>query len=300
MVTGGAGFIGSHIVDAYIKNGHRVIVVDNLSTGSRKNLNWRAKFYKADIRNYEIIKKIFQKEKPEIANHHAAISEVAKSLKNPTLTYEVNILGTANVLLAAGMANVKKFIFISSGGAVYGNQEKIPIKENAMVRPLSPYAFSKVIGEEFLKFYSASYGFNYLILRYANVYGPRQNLKGEAGVVAIFADLIKEGTRPKIFGDGTKTRDYVYIEDIIKANILSLKKGRNEVLNIGCGKEIGDEKVFKTLAGYIGFNKPPIYTPFRSGEVYRTALNSKKAQQILGWQPKISFEQGVKKYLASI
>jgi len=299
LVSGGAGFIGGHIVDAYIKNGHRVAVIDNFSTGFKKNLNKKARFYKVDIRNIKLLKNVFQKERPEIVNHHAAVVEAAKSFKNADLVYKVNILGTVNVLAAAGISNVKKIIFASSG-AIYGNAKELPVKETSPPGPLSPYAVSKIIGEELVKFYSKIYGFDYLIFRYGNVFGPRQNPKAEAGVVAIFADLMRDNIRPEIFGDGAKTRDYVYIEDVVKANILCLKKGRNEILNIGRGKEIGDEKVFRTLADCVGFNKPPIYASFRNGEVYRIALNFKKAERIIGWRPRVGFEQGVKNYLARI
>lgn len=300
LVTGGAGFIGSHIVDKYISLGYRVVVVDNLLTGFRKNLNKRAKFYKADIRNLPLIKKIFKKEKPQIINHHAAISEVIKSLKNPSLTYQVNILGTVNLLLAGGETGIKKFIFASTGGTIYGDQKNHPISEKILPSPLSPYAFSKLIGENFIKFYSNIYKFNYLIFRYGNVYGSRQNPRGEAGVVAIFSDLMKQGKRPIIFGDGTKTRDYVYVKDIVKANVLGLKKGKNEILNLGLGKEITDQQVFNTLAQAVGFRKTPVYEPFRKGEVYRITLDSSKARKVLGWRPAVNFKEGIGKYLGIV
>jgi len=300
LVTGGAGFIGSHIVDKYINLGYKVVVLDNLSTGFRKNLNPRAKFYKVDIRNYKAIERIFKKEKPLIINHHAAVSEVVKSLKDPSLTYQVNILGTVNLLLTAGQTGIKKFIFASSAGAIYGDAKKLPVKEEFPLNPLSPYALSKIIGEEFIKFYAKIYGFDYLILRYGNVFGPRQNPKGEAGVIAIFTELMKKNIRPTIFGDGTKTRDYVYIDDIIRANILGLKKGKNEILNISSGKEISDQKVFDTLAQALNFKKPPVYAPFRKGEVYRIYADCSRAQKILGWKPKINFKEGIKKYLNSL
>lgn len=299
IFTGGAGFIGSHIIDEYIKLGYKVVIIDNLSTGSKKNLNKRAKFYKADIRNLPAMEKIFKKEKPQIINHHAAIAEVIKSLKDPTLAYETNILGTANILLAGVKVGIKKIIFISSGGAIYGRQKNPLVTEKFPVNPLSPYAVSKLIGEKLVEFYARNHNFNYLILRYGNVYGPRQNPKGEAGVVAIFSELIKNGIRPTIFGDGGKTRDYVYVDDIVKANILGLKKGENEILNIGSGKETADQKVFEALAREFKFKKAPIYAPFRKGEVVRIALDYSRAKKILKWRPKISFQEGVKKYLNS-
>lgn len=300
LVTGGAGFIGSHIVDAYINLGHKVVIIDNFSTGFRKNLNPKAKFYKTDIRNLPKIEKIFQKEKPQIINHLAAIAEVIKSLYDPLPTINVNVVGTINLLLSAGKTGVKKFIFSSSGGAIYGQPDKIPADENTPAIPLSPYGLSKLLGEECIKFYAKHYNFDYLIFRYPNVYGPRQNPKGEGGVVAIFSGLIKEGEQPTIFGDGTKTRDYIYVDDVVKANIIGFKKGKNEILNLGWAKKISDQKIFDTIAKNLNFKKPPIYTSFRRSEVYQTAITNAKAKKILGWEPKINLEEGIKKYLHTI
>jgi UDP-glucose 4-epimerase len=295
LVTGGAGFIGSHIVDEYISLRHRVVVIDNLLTGFRKNLNPKAKFYKADIRDLPKIKKIFNKERPQIVNHHAAIAEVVKSLRDPLPTLNVNVIGTVNLLLSAGKIGVKKFIFSSTGGAIYGQPDKIPADENTPAIPLSPYGLSKLLGEESIKFYAKNYGFDYLIFRYPNIYGPRQNPKGEAGVVAIFSGLIKENKQPTIFGDGTKTRDYVYINDIARANIIGLNKGKNEILNLGWAKKISDQKIFDVIAKNLNFKKPPIYAPFRKGEVYQIALLANRAKKILGWQPKIQLKEGIRK-----
>jgi len=300
LVTGGAGFIGSHIVDAYINLGHKVVVIDNLSTGFRKNLNPKAKFYKVDIGDLPKIEKIFQKEKPQIVNHHAAIAEVVKSLRDPLPTLNVNVIGTINLLLVAGKIRVKKFIFSSTGGAIYGQPDKIPADENTPAIPLSPYGLSKLLGEECIKFYAKHYGFDYLIFRYPNVYGPRQNPKGEAGVVAIFSGLMREGKQLTIFGDGSKTRDYVHIDDIVRANIIGLHKGKNEIFNLGWAKKISDQKIFDTIAKNLNFKKPPIYAPFRHGEVYQIALSAKKARKNLGWQPQISLEEGIKKTVKTI
>ena len=300
LVTGGAGFIGSHIVDAYINLGYKVVVIDNLSTGFRKNLNPKAKFYKVDIGDLPKIEKIFQKEKPQIVNHHAAIAEVVKSLRDPLPTLNVNVIGTINLLLAAGKIRVKKFIFSSTGGAIYGQPDKIPADENTPAIPLSPYGLSKLLGEECIKFYAKHYGFDYLIFRYPNVYGPRQNPKSEAGVVAIFSGLMREGKQLTIFGDGSKTRDYVHIDDIVRANIIGLHKGKNEIFNLGWAKKISDQKIFDTIAKNLNFKKPPIYAPFRHGEVYQIALSAKKARKNLGWQPQISLEEGIKKTVKTI
>jgi UDP-glucose 4-epimerase len=303
VITGGAGFIASHIADAYLKAGHQVVIIDNLLTGSRKNINPQAKFYKADITNLALMEKIFKAERPEILNHHAAIAEVVKSLKNPIPTFATNIIGTANVLLSFGKygrGKKRKVLFASTGGAIYGEPKKIPANENTPGAPLSPYGLSKLLGEEMVKFYSRQFSFPYLIFRYPNVYGPRQNPKGEAGVVAIFTGLMKQGKRPTIFGDGTKTRDYTYVADVVKANLIGLKSGKDITVNIGWGKEISDQMIFDLIAKNLHFGQKPIYAPYRQGEVYRIALDAQRAKKILGWQPTIKLEEGIKRTVESI
>lgn len=297
LVTGGAGFIGSHIVDAYIKLGHKVIIVDNLSTGSTRNVNPKAFFYFINIANRQAIEGIFKKHRPEIVNHHAAIAEVVKSLRDPIPTLEVNVIGTAN-LLAAGKDNgMQKFIFASTGGAIYGEPKKIPADEKTPTAPLSPYGLSKLQGEEAVTCYARNFGFDYLIFRYPNVYGPRQNPNGEAGVVAIFGELMANRQSPTIFGDGTKARDYVYIDDIVRANIIALTNGTNDIINLGWGVKITDHMVFDAIAETIESNINPIYADYRKGEVYQIALDAKKAKTLLGWRPEIKFKQGVGKYM---
>ncbi len=300
LVTGGAGFIASHVVDAYVKGGHRVVVVDNLSTGFKKNVNPKATFYKADIRDAEKIETIFKKEKPQVVNHHAAIAEVVKSLRDPMPTFDVNITGTAHLLLSSGRHKVKRFIFASTGGAIYGEPKTIPADESTEPVPLSPYGLSKHVGELMIRFYAKAYGFDYLIFRYPNVYGPRQNPRGEAGVVAIFGGLMKSGTRPTIFGDGTKARDYTYVADIARANLLALKRGKNETINLGWGKKVSDRQIFNTIAKCAHFKKKPVYAPYRKGEVYQIAITNAKAKKILGWQPKVKFEEGVRMTFATL
>lgn len=300
IVTGGAGFIGSHVADAYVKTGHKVVVIDNLATGFKKNLNPKAKFYKADIRDGKKIDEIFKKEKPDIVNHHAAIAEVVKSLRDPLPTLEVNVTGTVNLLLASGKYGVKKFIFSSTGGAIYGEPKKIPADENTKPVPLSPYGLSKHLGELIITFYAKTYEFDYCIFRYPNVYGPRQNPKGEAGVVAIFGGLMKSGKRPTIFGDGTKTRDYVYVGDITRANILALRKGKNEIMNLGWGRKMSDRHIFDAVAKQLRFEKQPVYAPYRKGEVYQIAITNAKAKKILGWKPRVKFEEGVRRTIGTL
>ncbi len=303
LITGGAGFIASHIADCYIKAGHSVSIIDNLATGFTKNVPSGAKFYKADIRNLDQIENIFKKAKPEVVSHHAAIAEVVKSLKNPLPTLEVNVLGTTNILLAFGKygkGSRRKFIFSSTGGAIYGEPKKIPADEQTPPIPLSPYGLSKFLGEEVIKFYARQYGFDYIIFRYPNVYGPRQNPKGEAGVVAIFGGLMKAGVRPTIFGDGTKARDYTHVADIARANEIALAKGKNEIINIGWGKKVTDDMIFNAIAKEIKFEGKPIYAPYRKGEVYQIALDARKAKKILGWEPQIKLREGIRKTLAEI
>ena len=243
------------------------------------------------------------REKPEIVNHHAAIAEVVKSLRNPIPTFDVNVLGTANVLMAFGQhgrGKNRKFIFSSTGGAIYGEPKKIPADESTEPTPLSPYGLSKHLGEQVIKFYARQFGFDYLIFRYPNVYGPRQNPKGEAGVIAIFGGLMKSGTRPIIFGDGTKTRDYMYVEDIAHANMLVLKKGKNDTINLGWGKTISDQLIFDTIADITAFAAQPVFKPYRKGEVYQIALSAARAKKSIGWTPKVPLYEGIKRTLETI
>ncbi len=298
IVTGGAGFIASHIVDKYVSLGHKVIVIDDLSTGFKKNVNKKAKFYKADIRNIQVIEKIFKKERPNVVNHHAAIAEVVKSLKNPAPTMDVNVLGTVNVLInfsKYGAPTGRKKLIFSSSGATYGGPKKIPADENTPIAPLSPYGLSKYLGEICIQFYAKNYGFDYLIFRYANIYGERQNPKGEAGVISIFTGLIKENKQPTIFGDGTKARDYVYIQDIVRANVLGLKNGKNEIINLGSSKKTTDQMIFDNIARSMNYKEKPIYAPFRKGETHKIALTGGKAKKIIGWQSKTKLSQGIQK-----
>ena len=302
IVTGGAGFIGSHIVDAYIKAGNRVVVIDDLSSGFRKNLNPKAKFYKADIRDHVAIDRIFKKEKPEALNHHAAIIEVMRSIRDPIPTLDVNVLGMANVLVAFGEHSIgkRKKVLFSSSCAVYGTPKHVPTPENEPTGPESPYGLAKLLGEETLKFYASQHGFAYTIFRYANVYGPRQNPKGESGVTAIFGRLMKEKKTPTIFGDGSKSRDYVFVGDIVRANVLALKKGDNQIMNIGRGTSITDREVFDAIAHATRFEEEPIFAPHRSGEAYRLALRHEKAKKHLGWSPRVTFIAGIQKTIAAL
>ncbi|HEX4104099.1 MAG TPA: NAD-dependent epimerase/dehydratase family protein [Candidatus Paceibacterota bacterium] len=304
IVTGGAGFIGSHVVDEYVQAGHNVVVIDNLLTGSRKNLNPRAKFYDANIRDRAVVDRIFKKERPEVVSHLAAIAEVIKSIRDPMPTLQTNVLGIVNLCLAFGAHGrggaQRKFIFSSTGGAMYGAPRKLPATEKEDTITLSPYGLSKHLGEEVLKFYARQYNFPYFIFRYANVYGPRQSPKGEAGVIAIFGGLMKAGARPIIFGDGTKARDYVYVGDVARANLLALRRGKNDVVNIGTGKLVTDRAIFDAVARASGFKGKPIYKPYRKGELYKISLDARKAGRVLGWKPTMKFEEGVRTTVAAL
>ncbi len=293
IVTGGAGFIASHVTDAYIRAGHTVAVIDNLSTGFRKNVNPKAKFYKADIRNLARMEEIFMRERPEIVSHHAARINIAESVKNPLPTLDTNLTGTLHVLIAFGKygSGAQRKCIYASSAAVYGNPKKIPVEETAETNPLSTYGFSKLLGEEMVRFYASHFGFEYIIFRYTNVYGPRQ-AKG-SGVVPIFFERMKSGKQPVIFGNGENKRDYLYISDIVRGNRLALRNGKNETVNLGRGVSLTDRETFSEIAKTVRFKKPPRYAPVRPGEIGVMALSAKKAERILGWRPKISFEKGI-------
>lgn len=299
LVTGGAGFIGSHVTDMYLNKGHEVVVIDNLTTGTRNNVHKNAVFYKADIRDMKEISRIFQKEKPHIVNHHAALASVTESVSNPAETLEVNVVGTTNLLSAGITHNLQKFIFSSTGGAIYGDSEITPTPETVEPQPPSPYGLSKLFAEHVIRYYGKKNHLPYAILRYANVYGPRQNPYGEAGVVAIFIDAMKKNEQPTIFGDGSKTRDYVYIEDIVEANVRAIDGNNSILANLGRGEEIKDQTVFDIIARALDYKQSPRYAPVRAGEMLRSVLDSSVAYKQLGWQSTISFEDGIKKTVVS-
>lgn len=292
LVTGGAGFIGSNLVDALIGLGHNVAVVDNLSSGLRKNLNPKARFYEIDIRDKKL-SEVFEREKPDIVDHHAAQIDVRKSGEDPVADAEANILGSLNLITNCIRFGVKRVVYASTGGAIYGNPQYLPADENHPINPISQYGVSKHTVEHYLHLYSLIHGLEYVALRYSNVYGPRQNPYGEAGVVAIFAIQMLTGKQPTIFGPGDKTRDYAHVSDIVKANIVALEKGKNAIYNIGTGIETSDQEIFDTLASVLGYKGKPIYAPVRKGEVYRISLECSKARKELGWNAKLSLKEGI-------
>uniref|UniRef100_A0A7C4TE88 NAD-dependent epimerase/dehydratase family protein n=1 Tax=candidate division WOR-3 bacterium TaxID=2052148 RepID=A0A7C4TE88_UNCW3 len=293
LVTGGAGFIGSHIVDAYLKMGHQVVVIDDLSTGDIKNLNSGAQFYKQDICVLEI-EEIFKKHKFEIVNHHAAQINVRTSLANPLFDARVNILGSLNLLNLSARYKIKRFIFASSGGAIYGEPKKFPITENFPLIPLSPYGVAKIATENYIRVFARLYNFDYVILRYSNVYGPRQIPKGEAGVISIFIKQILHNDKCYINGDGNQIRDYVFVDDVVRANILALDS-ISETFNIGTniGTSVNDLiEILKIVTDRdIQYeHRPPI-----PGEVFKNILDYSKAKRLLNWKPTVSIRDGIAK-----
>lgn len=293
LVTGGAGFIGSHVVDALIQQGYQVVVVDNLSTGHLENISPAATFYQADICNSEL-EGIFEKERPELVNHQAAQTVIQKSMEDPIFDANQNILGSLNLILQCLHFGVKKIIYASSGGAVCGEPEYCPVDESHPINPISCYAISKHTVEHYLHLAHLQHMLGYVVLRYSNVYGPRQSPEGEAGVVAIFTRQMLQGERPTIFGKGDKTRDYIHVSDVVTANLLAMERDRNGVYNIGTGVETSDLEMFNLLVELTGYQSNPHYAPVRDGEIYKICLDSSKAQKELGWQPQFLLREGLR------
>jgi UDP-glucose 4-epimerase len=297
VVTGGAGFIASHVVDAYIEGEHDVHVIDDFSTGQKENLNPRAKVHVLDIATPEAAA-LVRELKPAVLNHHAAQMDVRRSVEDPTFDARTNILGFVNLLEAAKDAAVDKVIFSSSGGAVYGDQEPIPAHEEHATLPLSPYGVSKLTGELYLSYYRSAFGVPYVALRYANVYGPRQSSKGEAGVVAIFIARLLAGERPVINGDGRQTRDYVYVADVVRANMSALRTSYVGPVNIGTGKETDVVTIFEQLRHGLGSTIKAVYGPAKAGEQRRSCLEISLAEKALGWTPEVDLKTGLGRTLA--
>ena len=297
LLTGGAGFIGSHVSDILINNGHEVIVIDNLSSGKEENLNSKAVLYKEDIRD-SVIKGIMERERPEAVIHHAAQVNVRNSVEDPLYDMDVNIGGTLNLLENSVRNGVKKFIFASTGGAIYGEQSCFPADENHPTKPLSPYGITKLTCEKYLYYYHKTYGLNYVSLRYSNVYGPRQDPYGEAGVVAIFSQKMLAGDQPIINGSGEQTRDYVFVEDVARANILTLERDVFGEFNIGTGIETTVNSLFKEIKTLAESEVKSVYRKAKKGEQFRSVLDWSKAKRGLGWNPEVSLKEGLKQTLA--
>jgi len=292
LVTGGAGFIGSHVVDAFLSAGHAVSVVDDLSTGFRHNLAPGVPLHVVDIRDPKL-SDVFEAEKPEVVCHQAARANVRESFEKPLLYADVNVLGSLNILECCRRVNVRKVIYACTGGAVYGPPEELPVTEQHPINPLDPYGASKHHVEHYLHLYEKNYGVSYTSLRYPNVYGPRQNPFGEAGVVAIFARQMLDNKRPVINGSGKQERDFVSVTDIARANLLSLNKGDGEIMNIGSGLATSINMIFSALAGLTGYKEKAEYGPAKAGEVYRIFLNADRAKSIIGWTPKVGLVEGL-------
>lgn len=294
LVTGGAGFIGSNIVDELIKNGYSTIVVDDLSSGMRDNLNKEAKFYECDIRDRGALEKVFENERPEYVIHAAAQISVSRSVREPLYDAQVNIIGIINMLELSVKYQISKFVFSSSGGVMYGEDPKIyPTPESVCPDPISPYGIAKLASERYLKFYSREFGLKFTSLRYGNVYGPRQNPDGEAGVIAIFTKKMLKNEFVKINGDGEYIRDYVYVRDVVDANLKSLKIGDNEILNIGTGVGKSVNEVFKAIKESTGYKLDPVYGPPRPGDLRKSILDIERARKILKWTPSYNFKMGI-------
>lgn len=293
LVTGGAGFIGSHVVDAYFEAGWDVTVIDNLSTGSRANLDPRATFHNVDLRDPQL-PDVVAHERPDVVNHHAAQASVPVSIADPRLDADVNVLGTLHLFDACRAAGVRRIVYASTGGALYGDPERLPAGEDTPIRPLSPYGISKYVGEHYLRVLAGPEA-TWAVLRYSNVYGPRQDPTGEAGVVAIFTRAMLSGGTPTIFGDGTQTRDFVYVGDVARANVLAATAASSAVANIATGQEASVNEIYRALAGLTDFPAPPAYAAAREGEVYRIVLDVERARRWLGWTPSTLLADGLRR-----
>lgn len=297
LVTGGAGFIGSHIVDQCVAAGHEVAIVDNLwgeGGGKTANINARAAFYRADITDEATLARVFDEVRPEIVSHQAAQHSVAISTKNPQLDARVNVLGLLNVLTNCTRSGTRKIIFASSG-ATYGTPARLPIDEETPQRPESPYGITKMVTEHYLRYWQEANGLTYTALRYGNVFGPRQDPNGEAGVIAIFAKRFLNHDSVRIDWDGEQQKDYVYVEDVARANLLSFEQGDNEIFCIGTGRGASVNELYHILEKITAYTPQIVRAPKRPGDIYLAYFDSSKAARVLGWKPQETLEEGIKK-----
>ena len=299
LVTGGAGFIGSHVSDAFLAAGHEVSVVDDLSSGRKEQVPVGARFYEMDIRSTRL-QEVFERERPRIVCHQAARANVRESLEKPILYSDVNVLGSLNVLECCRGYQVRKVIYASTGGAVYGEPQYLPVTEDHPIDPLDPYGASKHHVEHYLHVYKKNFQIDYTVLRYPNVFGARQDPFGEAGVVAIFARKMLDGAQTLINGTGEQERDFVHVSDVVRANLLSLELGSGQILNIGSGIGTSVNEIFTTLAELSGYKKEPLHGPAKLGEVFKIYLDATRAFETIGWQPTTSLEGGLASVLAHL
>lgn len=293
LVTGGAGFIASHITDALVSENHDVVVIDNLISGFRENVNPKAKFYEMSIGD-EKLDSIFEEFKPEVVIHHAAQMDVRKSVADPKYDATMNILYPLVLLEACKKYGVKKFIFSSTGGAIYGEQDYFPADENHPTRPLSPYGITKLALEKYLFYYKEVFGLNHVILRYGNIYGPRQNPHGEAGVIAIFCKKMLAGEQPVINGPGKQTRDYTFVGDVVKANLAALKYQNSGIFNVGTGIETDVNQLFQVINRELGNKTKEVHVEAKAGEQQRSVLNNALIKKELLWSPTVGIDEGLK------
>jgi len=295
LVTGGAGFIGSNVADRFVELGHEVAVLDNLSSGFREFVPASARFYHADLNDSDAVSRCLAEFRPEVVDHHAAQIDVRKSVSDPVFDATTNVLGGIRLLEACTRHGVRKFVYASTGGALYGEGRTLPATEEHPVNPESPYGASKHTLEHYLYIWRLLHGLDSTVLRYPNVYGPRQNPHGEAGVNAIFIGLMLEGKRPHIFGTGEQVRDYLYVGDVVAANALALDRGAGEVVNLGTGVPTSVNDIVNELNRILGTRLEPVYEAARPGEIQRIYLDSSRAKRVLGWTPTVHFAEGLER-----
>jgi UDP-glucose 4-epimerase len=291
LVTGGAGFIGSHVTDAFVRAGHSVTVVDDLSTGRRANLNPRARFVRADIRSGGL-RALFRRSRFDLVDHHAAQIDVRRSVADPEHDADINIRGLLNLLRFSKETRVRKFVLAASGGTYYGECPR-PAREGAVPRPLSPYGVSKLAGEAYVRTFGALFGMDFTVLRYGNVYGPRQDPHGEAGVVAIFSERMLRDEPVLVFGTGKQVRDYVYVGDVARANLAALRRGGGTAVNVGTGRAASVLDLIRVMRRLTGYARRPVFKPARPGELQRSCLDVAWAKRALGWRPETDLASGL-------